>query len=199
MAIVSVLLGFAHSAFSLAQQRAGALQGASILRQTGAATILYAAENNGRLPGPMWPGQIPIYDSSRPGRLVVDLAPYLTIQESATPFLVDSFVPQLLKNRLETLVAEPRVFVLRTQLADGQQPFGALPGADGSEPLPLAGLSNPGQTWMLSDADQQHPFVVGRPWQTSTIPSPVAPNSTRNVLFFDGRVESVGEEFDWEG
>jgi hypothetical protein len=46
---------------------------------------------------------------------------------------------------------------------------------------------DPGEDWMMAEADQQHPAVSSAPWANATPPQPVH-RGKRAVLSFNGAV-----------
>ena len=192
IAIIAILGTLLVPMVSEVRQRGQSAAGMAVLRNVGQAIQLYSTENSKQLPGPLWPGQIPIYDADRSGRLVRELAPYLNIPERDQPYLVESFVPPAFP--IESLgVDEPRVFVVNYEIVqEGEvvQPWGSLLGDEPVSPAQSVQLRDPARHWAVSDADQRHPEVTGAPWEASTPTNPIHGN-TRNVLYFDGRVEAV--------
>lgn len=192
LAIVAVLLVLGVGASR--QTLAGAERADSLarLRSVGQAVLLSAGENDHQLPGPLWPGQVLLYDPIETGRLVVRLAPYLGVDQRDTPYLVDRLIPKAYRrNTTAGAMQDVRVYVMNTDL-DGQtnQPFGSLTANPPIEPMKLAALDRlpENERWMVSEADQLHPSVSGRSWKVNTPPLPVH-EGFRAAVNFDGSAQ----------
>jgi prepilin-type N-terminal cleavage/methylation domain-containing protein len=192
IAIVASLSLVAVQSVRKSGDRAAAI---ASLRQIGAGIHLFAADHDGTLPGPLWPGQIPVFDSAREGRLARDLLPYLQIPKPRQPEVIDLFVPPAFRRVIPSdQIANSRTFVMNMSVPDENggmiNPWGSLAKND-EQPMKLPAV--PQSAWVLSDADQQHPRVAGASWQSSTPPEPVH-GENRQALFFDGRAEPVSVE-----
>jgi len=192
LAVVGLLVAILVPSVGSIGQKSRAAGGAAVMRDIGHGIKLHAIEHGGHLPGPLWPGQIPVYDPERSGRLVRELAPYMGIAERDEAYLVDAFVPPAYP--LEALGVElPRVFVVNTAVTQAGrliQPWGSLLGDEPVNPARFTQLHEPGAVWAVSDADRQHPEVAGAPWAANTPETPIH-GGFRHVLYFDGRVEAV--------
>jgi len=194
--VVALLCALLLSATSRALESSLRAAGAAQLRQISVAIHNYAADHHGRLPGPLWPGQIPVHDVSRPGRLAVFLATYLEapISSNSDVVIVSALVPKGFSRHLPANVAldNSRTYVMNMSVTTDSgtvNPWGSA--ADSSTtPMPLAALSATGAQWMLSAADQQHPAVAAAPWRAFTPAKPIY-GDVRPQLLFDGRVEWV--------
>lgn len=193
IAILGVLVGLGSAALMSARSKADRSVAISNLRQIGAALHQYCADHSGRLPGPMWPGQIPVPDPQRAGRLVRELAGYLGIEPGSEPASV--FVPPAVRRVMAaSSIPESRPYVLNMAVANPGAapltPWGNL-ASGGGEPLPIAAV--PASGWAMSDADQLHPRVLQASWRANTPPAPVhGPN--RMALQFSGSVEMISRE-----
>jgi len=195
IAIISLLIGLTFAGLSAALksgQRAAALAN---LRSIGQGLSAYTLDYQGTLPGPMWPGQMPMLDPDREGRLVRELAPYMGISMPDAPVLVDLFVPPAYRSHpgapeLDTA----RTFVLNMEVAANGQifnPWGSLTESEPAAPRRMVNI--PQNTWALSDADQLHPRVSVAPWRANTPPETIH-GKKRLALFFGGHVGTVEEE-----
>jgi prepilin-type N-terminal cleavage/methylation domain-containing protein len=152
----------------------------------------YAIDNGNRFPGPLWPGQVPQFDPNREGRLVRELADYLGIERTTSPYVVESFIPRAYRRAMSnTPMQDVRVYVMRTAVTQGSatlRPFGSLTGTV-EAPLNWNAIHHidPGEDWMMAEADQQHPAVSSAPWANATPPQPVH-RGKRAVLSFNGAV-----------
>lgn len=191
LAIVTVLILLAVSAAR--QTLAGAQRSDSLarLRSFGLATLTYAGEHDAQLPGPLWPGQVLLYDPAETGRAVVQLAPYLGVEHRDTPYLVEPLLPRAFRRGITAgPLDDLRVYVMNSAIVfDGQtnRPFGSLTTSPPVEPMRLGKLQTapPGELWMISETDQQHPDVKGAPWKASTPSKPVH-DGFRASVNFDG-------------
>lgn len=178
--------------------RRGADQSVALtqLRQIGAAIVSYGGENGGRFPGPMWPGQMPMIDPARDGRLSRDLAPYLGGTMPTQPELSSLFVPPAYRRAVDpSRLTDARTYVLNMEvpLEDSSviNPWGSLADPKGSQPMSQA--MPPGNVWAMSDADQKNPRVASAAWKANTPPEPIH-GRERQALYFDGRAGTVSEQ-----
>lgn len=182
------------------QALAGARSSDSVvrLRTLGLAVLTHAGEHNQRLPGPLWPGQIMLYDAAREGRLVNELAGYLGVSHRDTPYVVARMIPKAYQaNPTPGSLANLRVYVMNTSVVlAGQtnQPFGSLTASPGVDPMRLVELENlpASERWMISETDQLHPAVRDAPWKDHTPTRPVH-GAFRAAVDFDGsaRLEKI--------
>lgn len=191
MAIVTVLGALVFSASR--QTMAGARKSDSLarLRSWGNAVLTYAGEHDARLPGPLWPGQVLLYDAAETGRLVVRLAPYLDVEHRESPYVAERLLPTAFRTQAPGgPLGELRVYVVNSVIvSDGQtnRPFGSLTSSPATDAMRLAQLPTapPDERWMLSETDQRHPDVSGAPWKASTPAAPLH-GDFRAAVDFDG-------------
>lgn len=202
IAIIGIVGALVIVGMNSALARSKATDGMSKLRNIGLAINLYAQDNRGLLPGngesgPLWEGQMAIHDPHRSGRLVRELADYLGYPTSEETYLNKNFIP-LAYFDVENNFNDARIYVMNeivTVSGTDYTPFGinAAASADGNarsgmrlgqvmELFPNA--------WAMSDADQAHPEVSDEFWASYTPTTPIH-GASRNVLFFDGRVEPI--------
>ena len=166
----------------------------SNMRQIGTGVTLFAADNDGKLPGPLWPGQMAQFDPTRSGRLVRELAPYLGIPTPATQKVEPLFVPPAYRKAVNaSFLDSARTYVVNMSVRDGDQiiiPWGNLASTSPSQPLKLAAI--PSQAWGFSDADALHPRVASASWAANTPPKPVH-TPKRLAWFFNGSVAPVDD------
>lgn len=191
IAIVAILAALALTATSAARTQGDRAKAISNMRQIGSAIGLYAADKDSLLPGKLWPGQVAVFDTNRPGRLVRELAPYLGIETPAQPELVELFMPPAYrKATAPAALSDSRTFVMNMAVASGNatiNPWGSLAANDGSVPLRLGSV--PANAWGFSDADRQHPRVAGASWAANTPTEPI--HKKRLAWFFNGSVSPV--------
>jgi len=195
IAIIGVLIALTFGAIGSMQNSARRAEAISNMRQIGSAIISYAGENDGLLPGPLWPGQMPLLDPERDGRMVRELAPYLDISIPESPKLVDLFIPPAYRIYQDAPDLESaRTFVMNMAVESGGEiinPWGNLANPSSGGPFTLARMSS--TEWAFSDADQLHPRVGGAPWSSNT-PAGIVHGDKRLAFFFGGHVAPVDEE-----
>jgi prepilin-type N-terminal cleavage/methylation domain-containing protein len=195
IAVVAILASLILATVGAVRTQGDRAAAVSNMRQIGSAVIEYAGDNDGRLPGPLWPGQVPYLDPAREGRLVRELDRYLSgraVPESGT---VDLFVPPAFRRVVgEAAVANSRTYVMNMEVEDRDgtvNPWGSAADPEPAEPMRLATV--PAQAWGFSDADQLHPRVAPAPWSGNT-PAEIVHGEKRLAWYFDGHVEGIEEE-----
>ncbi len=194
--ILAVLIALLAPTLPRILKNADRAKATGLMRSVGTAVFAKSAENNGRLPGPLWPGQVAEYDKNRNGRLIVELAPFLGIEARDSPFVVKGFLTGSLRRSLPaTNPKDIRLYVMNmtVETPNGTiNPWGSAADPEPGTPLLLSAVptSSRSNLPMLSEAHQTHPAVAGAPWRTSTPPSP--PHGDRALqLFFDGSVRDT--------
>ncbi len=192
LAIVGVLAGLLLPVFGQVRSRADRATAVSQMHQIAVALAAFPGDHGGKLPGPLFPGQMPMLDPARDGRLVLILAPYLGATIPATPQLVSLFIPPAYRRAVPAnFLNEARTFVMNTQVAmsDGGtiNPWGNAATGVGQ---PIAASLVPSQTWAFTDADQQNPRVAGAPWKANT-PANKVHGALRLALRFDGSAGTI--------
>lgn len=200
VAIIGILAAILIPAVGAVRNSAQKSNGVNNMRNVGAGIIMFTQDNNGAYPGPLWPGQVPFYDSEEEERLTFFIADYLDVSDSATPpTRVESMIPPAypLEEMLAAGVAEPRTFILNDKAQNPNSseiinPWGAHRDLAENEsetiPMTTSRIIDPAATWAMMDVDQKHPRVGG--WSSSTPEAPIYGN-VRLALFFDGHVEEV--------
>ena len=193
--IVAILAAFLFPAVSRQLTKADQAKASGLMREIGQAMRLYAAEHNGYLPGPLWPGQVMEFDPAREGRLVRELAPYLGIEQRDQPYVVDRFFTNSFRRATQGIAPkDARLYVMNMNLGgEGINPWGSLAATPASAPLKITSLPSnlATRSWAMTEADQEQEDVASAPWRTSTSVGPVHGDG-RLYLFFDGRVEFLG-------
>ena len=194
LAVIAILAALSLGGLSKLGVSSDRSKAISNMRQIGTGVTLFAADNDGMLPGPLWPGQMAQFDPTRSGRLVRDLAPYLGIPTPATPKVESLFVPPTYRKAVNaSFLDSARTYVLNMSVRDGDQiliPWGNLASPPSSQPLKLAAI--PSQAWGFSDADALHPRVTGASWAANTPPKPIH-TPKRLAWFFNGSVAPVDD------
>ncbi len=196
MTIVLVLAGLIFPVYRASVEKSFQVSTANSLRSIGNATLLYANDNDGQLPGPFYSSFNAWYkqgDGSLGSRLYSYLgepAPKTTSQEAKALGNLGN-----MRNRLK---ADSPVYLLNMMLIPANlprlKPFGYAGDVPVTPPARLISLVNykPSQTWAMQDADQQNPNLAGTTasWFSSLPKQPVN-GSVRMNLFFDWHVEPV--------
>ncbi|MGA3284055.1 MAG: prepilin-type N-terminal cleavage/methylation domain-containing protein [Verrucomicrobiota bacterium] len=211
IAIIAILAALLLPVLSKAKLKAYAIQCASNLKQTGAAILIFASENNDVLPGPCEYGQRCYYynTTATPGRFNTELAYHLAsdlgakdpkqMSDTESNYVQVLFCPGYGKfSRESPDVAMTRVtYVVAFPYSNGVvnltvNPFG-YPG-DGSaqlfgvSPVKLSAIGGYGpvsDVFAVSDIDVE---LYNGYWPLEA----EAPNhgATRNAVYFDGHVKS---------
>lgn len=199
LVLISILAVLGFQAGSRVLSRADQVDSLACLRNMGQAMLLYGGDHEQRLPGPLWPGQMLLYDADREGRLVREVAPYLEVEPRDTPYLVTGLIPRAYRRVVPAeKLPSTRVYVMNTTIeiqGEGRAPFGDL---RTDPPIPtmrqsqLRNLSAEDR-WMMSEADQKHPDVSTAPWRNNTPREPVH-RGRRAVMDFDGAIHLDGPE-----
>lgn len=191
IAIVAILATLALTAMGAARTQGDQAKAVSNMRHIGSAIALYAADKGSMLPGPLWPGQLAEFDPARAGRLVRELAPYLGLETPAKPVVIDLFVPPAYRRITPaSSLSTARIFVMNMTVSSNNStinPWGSLAANDGSSPMLLGKI--PATAWGFSDADRQHPRVVGASWAANTPAEPI--HKKRLAWFFNGSVTPI--------
>jgi len=191
--ILAVLIALIASVLPGALKKADRAKATGLMRSVGTAVFAKASENNGRLPGPLWPGQVAEYDKNRNGRLIVELAPFLGVEERDERYVVNEFLTGSLRRSLPG--AKPkdiRLYVMNMAVETPEgtiNPWGSAAANPPGTPLLLSAMSRTSRSSlpMLSEAYRDHPAVASAPWRANT--PAVPPHGDRALqLFFDGSV-----------
>lgn len=209
--IIGILAALLVPAVSGVLKRGQQTARLSAMREIGSMIHLYATDRAGTLPGPLWPGQIPVFDPTRAGRLVSlgVLAQYLNLNEQSPIQTVALLLPRGLSTARPTGLADSdfRTYVMNMEVRDRDDewfnPWGSQVAGQESEPVNLAMLSSRSPAiWGFSEADQKHPRVASAAWSASTIPDPLDMSAnkagdrvpSRLAWFFDGSVGNLVNE-----
>ena len=194
LAVVAILAALSLGGLSKLGASSDRSKAVSNMRQIGTGITLFAADNDGKLPGPLWPGQLAQFDPARSGRLVRELSPFLGIPTPTTPKVEALFVPPAYRKAVSaSFLDSARTYVMNMSVVDADQtlvPWGNLATSPSTQPLKLATI--PVQAWGFSDADALHPRVVGTSWAANTPPKPVH-TPKRLAWFFNGSVGLVDD------
>ncbi len=178
LAVLGVVASLFFPALRKVHARANQSACAANLRQIGTAVLLYAGDNHGQLPGPLYNGQ----GKSGGGQLVTFLEPYLNVapgDEAGDLFECPAWV-EAAEGREE--LRRP-YYMLPIIWTDGSliRPFGY---PSQNDPLRLQQIPDLSAVQAIIDFDR------GVSSSSSAIEEPVH-DSSRNVLFFDGHVDTI--------
>jgi len=195
LAIVAVLAGLLLPALGQVRQRSDRVTALSQMHQIAVGLAAYPADHGGKLPGPLYPGQMPLLDPTIDGRLVLSLAPYLGLKVPVTPQLVPLFIPPAYEKAVTaSFLQTARTYVMNMAVpsTDGTSVFNPWGSAVTGIGQPFSAGTVSGQAWAFSDADQLNPRVVGAPWQANT-PTFVVHGAKRLAVRFDGSADEIDE------
>jgi len=194
LAVIGILAALSLGALSKLGASSDRSKAISNMRQIGTGITLFVTDNDGKLPGPLWPGQLAQFDPTRSGRLVRELAPYLGIPTPTAPKVETLFVPPAYRKAVSaSFLDSARTYVLNMRVRDADQiliPWGNLASGNATQPLRLNAI--PPQAWGFSDADAQNPRVVGASWAGNTPPKLIH-TPKRLAWFFNGSVAPVDD------
>lgn len=177
---------------------------AANLRQVGLAVMHYAQENNNQLPGPLWRGQTPYYQTdaeglpdTASGNLISFLAVYLDLEAlppvqtaRADPISCPAWLADAEK-------AGKTMCYYSTGLwtkPNGEEvtPFGIMGTAEREAvpPLVLAALETPSQIPALREFDRRG-VTEGFYSEDPRVPEAPVHQTVRHVLYFDSHVAAV--------
>ncbi|HWF18205.1 MAG TPA: type II secretion system protein [Verrucomicrobiae bacterium] len=180
------------------------------LKQLALAINMYADDHGDQLPGPIWQGLYPVYNSTTTLFMPYYIAKYLSLPEPSPAVLgvkvavcpaSAKITHQSLDGTLTTTLRQPISYIETITITNVQddivsRPFGYpyehLPNNNGytnEPPKHLKEIRNPSSSWALQDTDQQNAVSLAQYYQF--IPSSPAHDSVRNNLFFDWHVEAV--------
>jgi prepilin-type N-terminal cleavage/methylation domain-containing protein len=186
ISLVAILAALATSGLMRALKAGDRTKAVAQIRQIGIALMVYVADHDGNLPGPMKSGQGALYEPEATDQLAGALGPYLGVQEPETATVVPTFLPPAYVKAMSQVPAEearPYVLNISASTTGGTiRPWGSA-AAPVENPMRL--LAVPTSTWALVDADQLNPQVQGQPWAGKT-PNKIVHGSQRLALFFDG-------------
>lgn len=200
ISVIGVLAAIAMGTLGRTRASAWTTTVVSNMRQLGIASVAYAADNNGSLPGPSGLGLFRGYTKTTSQQYSVLIGPYLGLAPAASlPSGTNVIVPQLVDPAF--VAFKPNVTASTPQFVQnpglpaplaGRRPLGRSDGADAAKP-PLTLLQfnqvSAAKRWILCPADQQVTGLTGS-WMADLPPKPLHGNK-RPRLYVDGRVASV--------
>lgn len=200
VAVLGVLATFLLPALGSVRMHASSSVSGSNLRQIYTAMYLYANDHGGALPGPVYSGQGPRFDTRSNVSLSAKLEPYLNAEYQSERYGYSKIFAYPAWEENTPDPTGPSYQVLRSPLEDKSlAPLGVNTSAPNNIRGPmsvyeLAAHELAGRHWIY-EIDQQHPWVAGAGWASRLPPNPVH-GDHRNVLMVDGAVIAVSlEEF----
>ncbi len=191
LAITAVLTALALGATAQARESADRVVANANYRQIGLAISLFATDHNGTLPGPLVLSQSPYYNPADTRQLATHLGTYLGVSDPSVARTLDVFISPAYRKDSNVLPSDQAIlYVVNNGVqSDGQilTPFGEAR-APGSPPMKIYAI--PPKTWLLCDADQLNPWLVGQPWANKTPAKPLH-SPKRLALFKDGSVATL--------
>ena len=196
--IVSVLAALAFSLSKRALRSANSARDMSTMRQMFQTFPLYASDNNGYLPGPLYTGVKAEYRPQASGRLANFIAPYLGYENPK----VDEFLPLMAFTWQKTQASrEANSSYLRAELPlrgdedETIMPYGHPQRADRDPKKYSAvlGRIDAARTWAMSDLDQQHPDIGNPSWKNE-IPEEMSHGTFRLAIYFDGHAGKLDKD-----
>jgi prepilin-type N-terminal cleavage/methylation domain-containing protein len=191
VAIIAILAALAFPSFKGAMRAADRIDALARMRQVGGAIQAYAADNDARLPGPLWSGQTPRYGVNSTNALGFLLWQYLGTQEPAAGIIRIS-KPLAPKAYVRfSPGGEATAFYMNVDVqihGASINPWGVRNDAS-KPPSKVFSLSDPGltATWAMQDVDKTGvPSKVGT-WY-ATLPKEPLYNPYRLKLYFDWHV-----------
>jgi prepilin-type N-terminal cleavage/methylation domain-containing protein/prepilin-type processing-associated H-X9-DG protein len=208
IAIIGILAALLLPALSGAKKAAYKVQCMNNLKQISVALQSYADDHSDYLPGAMWQGFYPAYDSSTTVFMPYYIATYLGLPKpSSNPQKMDLAVcPASAKkwksppSEPTTILQQPLSYIVSITVTNTTndlvvRPFGypyhLLPNSGGTnEPTKqIKEIRSPSTSWAIVDTDQQNAVSLAQYYPF--IPENPAHGNYRNTLFFDWHVESV--------
>jgi len=198
IAIIGILAAIIIPTVGKVRESARSASCTSNLRQIGLGIQLYAQANRDKLPGPLFTGQGPRFNSSAVGSLAVFLEPYV---QSNTPTGSGTFKMQEILRCPSWATATPDVTGPSMQM--NLFPFGwshggvqVVPFGDSNvsttSPSTLTRISgyNLSRSWLMVDVDKVW-LNGGTPGWINQIPATEVHGSGRNCLYYDGHVARI--------
>jgi prepilin-type N-terminal cleavage/methylation domain-containing protein len=198
VAIIAVLAGLSFIGGSTFLKNAASVRDMSNMRTLWASTIMYAADNNDNLPGPLTKGQKAVYGAKTTGRVNFFLASYM----GYTSPQLNEFLPAMGSSWQKTPATQSApCYLFRLDVPTGVgtetfSPWGNANPKPNLQPMKMsAALSkiNASRTWAMTDVDQLHPDVKDAGWKADT-PEKMAHGTYRLAVYFDGAGGKVDQE-----
>jgi prepilin-type N-terminal cleavage/methylation domain-containing protein len=193
--VIAVLAALLLPALKTARSSADRTEGLSEMRQIGLAIQMFAGDNDGSLPGPLWGGQSPWYrnDASDPKTLGNRLWSYIGAPEPKSWSQEAKALSPKAYERTRASGGAPSYIVnLRVTIGDDNNisPWGGGENPLYPLPLKLAALAASGlsKTWALEDIDKTSPNAnSGQGWYSQLPATPIY-KPHRLKLYFDWHV-----------
>jgi len=196
--IISVLATIVLASLSNAKKTAGRMESMANMRQIGMGIQSFANENDGLLPGPLWGGQSPWYQSGDIRTLGYHLWPYLGLEEPK-PWMQEAKILAPKAYLRARPSSNAMSFIMNDQVViDGRvrTPWGYQTLADATPqsppPMKVAAVLASGlaSTWAMKDVDKTTPEAAPANWKVN-LPSEPIYKPYRLQLYFDWHVEAI--------
>lgn len=195
--ILSVLSSLVFTGLKQARKVAYRADGTARMRQIGLAVQSYATDNDGSLPGPLWSGQSPWYNSGDPRSLGTQLWSYLgapppeSWTQEAKLLAPKAYLLARTNSSAPSFIVDVAVKINNTSVSPwGYQSAGSNTAVP---PLRIPMLTEIGMTsiWALQDVDKTNPYVDASSSWLPSLPSKPIYDSVRLVLYFDWHVAAI--------
>ena len=214
IAIIAILAALLMPAVARSKQKAYQANCAGNLKQLGYAIQMYVDEHNDKLPGPLWIGLYPVYNTETE-RLPFYLTTYLSLPAPSTNAQTAQVAICPAAVRVEPMPAKTPIDSLSVPISymvcDGAtnssadiltHPFGypymspnyRSEHQPDDPPKKVSQILSPANKWAVTDVDQDNAFPASYYYEF------ISPNKVhgkvRNQLFFDWHVQAVKDEDD---
>ena len=195
--LASLIVGVSRKVYT-SSQKTIAMSG---LRSVGTAIQLYAQDNQGYLPGPLWSTTNAFYNGNDDRSLGYNLAPYLDLPE---PGATAHEFPQVscpLFEEMRPANGTPAYFIQqRVTLPEGNRnPWGyrrndqTKDEASKPQKMDRVVMDNNSEVWAMCAADADNVTNPDAGWASNLLPEPLF-GDERLQLYFDWHVEFVPVE-----
>lgn len=194
-AVVAILTAILIPTLSKVRESAHQTEGIAQMRNIGSAILLYTNSNGGVLPGPLYASHPGFYRDNQYflGDKLAEFLDASGLNEG------DEILTLTNQKYVSLMGADPALgqylVYHRIQDPDGTwrvDPWGYPGHSQFDRPMPILSITDPSNQVMLKDLDQMTDGPRGYPRGSSYPNAPSEPiyGTKRNVLFFDGRVET---------
>lgn len=207
IAIISLLAALLLPALSNAKRKAQQAQCKNCLKQAGLAIQMYADENDGKLPGPVWVGVSAVYDAASTDKITYYLAPilgyhnpktlapgqYVQAQAMTCPGYVSDSKSSLTNDRTAICYALNWSENTTPDARFPWKPFGysGNPATPPKKIMEVVSYGSPSATWAMQDVDKKIVNALNCGWYPFLPNKPTHGGLVWNRLYFDWHVEGI--------